>query len=272
MKKITASWVAGLLAIGSVPAGAQSIGIGANPQGSLGYAMASAISAAVSKHAALSARPVGFGGSTVFMPRIDGGLLEFGANNVVDTAFARQGKVTYKKPLANIRVVGRLVPFQAGILVRNDSDIKMVEDLKGRAFSTEYSRQRIAQALVGGMIATAGLDWSDFKGVPVTNFARGIQLLVEGKVDGTDGAPGSGQNREANAKVPLRFLSLTDTPATRRILAERLPGARFDIVKPAQRLPTVRAPVTLVGSCPRAAVSRLARRSCSEKLSEASPL
>lgn len=247
MRILSTVCLASLITVWSMPASSQSIAIGANPQGSLGYAIAAGVAVALSKHTTMTVRPVGFGGATTFMPRIDAGLLEMGANNVIDAVYARRGIITYKKPHPNIRIVSRLVPFQAGIMVRNDSDIKTIQDLKGRRFSTEYSRMKIAEANTGAMIATVGLTWSDFKPVPVSNFVRGIQLLVQGKVDGTNAAPGSGINREANAKVPMRFLSLPNTPASRRILQEHVPGAYFDLVRPAKRMPAVRSPVTLLG-------------------------
>lgn len=246
MRTLIAASVAALITVGSIPANAQSIGIGSNQQGSLAYAIASGVASAVSKNTKLTARPVGFGGSTAFMPRIDAGLLEFGANNLVDTVFAQRGVVTFKKAHPNVRVIARLVPLQVGILVHNDSDITKLEQLKGRPFPTEWSRQKIALATTGGMIALAGLKWSDFKPVPVANFGRGVQMLVEGKVVATNAAPGSGTVREANSKIPMRFLSLPVTPESRRILQQHLPGAEFVLVKPQKRLPAVRAPVNLI--------------------------
>ena len=39
--------------------------------------------------------------------------------------------------------------------------------------------------------AIGNLGWNDIKPVPVVNFAKGIELLASGRVDGANGAPGS---------------------------------------------------------------------------------
>jgi hypothetical protein len=45
----------------------------------------------------------------------------------------------------------------------------------------------------------------------------------------------------------MRFLSLPNTPESRRALQQHVPGAYFTMVKPKKRLPAVRGPVTLIG-------------------------
>jgi len=142
--------------------------------------------------------------------------------------------------------VARLVRFYSGMMVRNDSKIKTVGQLKGRPFPTEFSRQRIVVYTTKAMLATGGLSVADIKPVPVANFARGVQFLVTGKVDGADGAPGSGIIRQANSKRALKFISLDATPANVKILDTILPGASFAQLKPSKRLPTIREKVTLL--------------------------
>lgn len=228
-------------------AAAQSIAIGTNQQGSLNYAIGSGVALTISKRTPLTVRPVGFGGATVFMPRLNKGSIELAVNNIIDLAYAYRGTGTHegtKHP--NIRLVATLVPLYVGLLVRADSDIKSIEDFKGKPFPAEFSRQKIVKFSTEALLATGGLGWKDIKPVPVATFGQSVNYLVTGKVVAANGAPGASIITRANAQRALRFLSVRRTPEIEAKVKKILPGASFVELKPAKRTPTVRGNTTML--------------------------
>lgn len=240
--------ILGALALSSAPALAQPITIATNPTGSLGHAVGLGVAVALTKHSALQPRPVALGGGTAFLPQINAGEMELGTNNSMDTIFALRGHATFEgKPNPNLRTVARLVDFFSGLMIRSDSDIKAVKDFKGRSFPTEFTQQGIVKFTTEAMLATGGLTWNDIRPAPVPNFARGIEMLAAGRVDGANGAPGSAIIQEANARTPIKFLSLVPSPENRAIIDRIIPGAHFAELGPAPHMPEIREKVTILG-------------------------
>jgi len=232
----------------AAPAGAQTLTVATNPQGSVGHAIGLGVAVVIGKHAGVQTLPVALGGGTAFLPQINAGSIELGTNNLVDTNFAVRGHTTFDgKPNPNLRAVARLVDFYAGLMVRADSDIKSAKDFRGRQFPTEFTQQSIVKYTTEAMLATGGLTWNDIKPVPVVNFAKGIELLASGRVDGANGAPGSAIIQEANSRTPIKFISIETTPANQAIIDSIVPGAHFATLEPAPYMPEVREKVTMLG-------------------------
>jgi len=252
MKRTTVSAVlipAGLFFVAMWPNGAaaEAIAIGTNQQGSLNYAIGSGVALAITKRSSLTVRPVGFGGSTVFMPRLNKGSIELAVNNVIDLAYAYRGTGTHKgNPQPNIRLVAKLVPLYVGLLARVDSGIKSIEDFKGKPFPTDFSRQKIVKFSTEALLATAGLGWGDIKPVPVATFGQSVEYLVTGKVVGANGAPGASIVRRANARQRLKFISVQKTPQAQAVVEKILPGASFVDLAPARHMPTIHGKTTLL--------------------------
>ncbi|HUT50576.1 MAG TPA: TAXI family TRAP transporter solute-binding subunit [Alphaproteobacteria bacterium] len=226
----------------------QTVSIGANPQGSVGYAIGSAVAKVISEHSKLNARAIGYGGSSATLPRVDAGSLEMAAQDVISVLWARAGKGIFKgKPRPNIRVVTVLTPFRVGLMVGKDTGIKSIQGLKGQAFPTGFTSQRIISLMLGTWLQMAGMTVKDLKGVPTPNFARGIDYYKAGKVVGGAVAPGSAKVREGNAARPVHYISLPDTPKALEILQRRLPGTYLATVKPARHLAGVDAPTIMLG-------------------------
>lgn len=249
MRRLIIGALAALATIGlAATAGAQTVGIGSLPQGSLGYAIAAAVAKVVSENTDLQARAVGQGGSNVYLPQVSRGELEFGTSNTFEAIFARNGRGNFEgRPQQELRMVTALVPFRAGIMVRRDSDIQTLKDLEGRPFPTDYTSQKLVSVMLDAALAMAGMTVDDLERVPVPNFVKGAELLASKDVDGVLLSPGSAVVAQADAQVGVRFISLPDGPEARAALQETLPSAYLTTVEPGPGAAGVTEPATMMG-------------------------
>ena len=148
-----------VLATGAVAASAvsaQTVGIGTTKGGFTNQAGA-AISKVISQKTDLQMRAQPFGGSSVYVPAMNAGKIEFGLVNELESLYAVTGTGVYpgrKHP--NLRVVSVLIPFRVSIFVKKDSPIKTLADLKGKRVSSGWSSQRIIQPLMDAQFGECG--------------------------------------------------------------------------------------------------------------------
>ncbi len=239
----------GLVLLVALPAWAQKpMGIASLPQGSLGYSIASALAKVGADQANLPMRAVGLGGSSVYVPQINAREIEFGTSNTFEAIFATLGTGNFAgRAHPNVRMVAALQPFQVGIMVRDDSGIRSLQDLKGKSFPVGYSSQKLVGVMQDAIFDAVGIRTGDLDGVPVPNFVKGAEMLAEGTVAGVLLAPGSGVVQKANAQVPMRFVSIPNDPAVEARIRAALPSTSLVLVKPNPRMATIREPVYLLG-------------------------
>jgi len=251
LKKLRVLTLTGALVL-TFLAGAQAqtkpVTIGTLPQGSLGYAIASALASVMTQQGNIRTRVVGQGGSSVYIPQINQGEIEFGTSNTFESIFATQGTGNFAgRANPKIRVAALLVPFSVGLMVRRDSDIRQITDLRGKRFPVGYTRQRLVGIMQQAIFKAVGMSESDIEGIPVPNFVAGANMLAQGRVSGVLLAPGSGVVRRTHAKKAVRFLSIPNRPEVERSIQLALPGTRLVLVKPNKRLPSIASAVYLVG-------------------------
>ena len=83
----------------------------------------------------------------------------------------------------NIRMIGRMVPITTAGLVRLDSDIKTLADVKGKRIPSGYPAQRSVQRVVLSQLAGAGLTEADVRLVPARNIVASADDFAAGKTD-----------------------------------------------------------------------------------------
>ena len=249
MRKFRIATALGIgLAFAAGSAGAQTVSIGALPQGSLSYSIAAAVAKVVGDKAGLKTRAIGIGGGNIYFPQVDQGRLDMSTAAGPEAIFAHNGKGPYEgRRHSNLRVLARLVEFQVGFMVRKDSAIRSVADLKGKRLPSGFTSQKLVGVLVRASLAAEGMSYADVTGVPVPNFVRGTDELVAGRVAASYLAPGSGIVRKAHASIGIRFLPLKEGPGSLSKLQSIAPGAYYTVVKPSKRLPYVTEPTKMVG-------------------------
>jgi uncharacterized protein len=224
----------------------RSLTIGSNPPGTVFYALASGLAKVVSDATPMQMAVQPYTGTSTFMPLLNSGELDFGINNFVDMALAFQGserlKIGGQNPfphIPNVRLVMRGSPFLVGLLVRKDSPIKTIYDIKGKRLTGEYPAQLAVWYNMFGALASAGLTWKDAKVVAVPAANEGVDALVQGRADVTQHALNSAKVREADAAIGVRHLSIDCSLEGEKRLRQAVPGYYPRIVKAGAALAVV---------------------------------
>ncbi|MEP0235751.1 MULTISPECIES: TAXI family TRAP transporter solute-binding subunit [Roseibium] len=209
MKKT--AFAAGLL-LAATGAEAEELRIGTASLGGAFYPMGQSIANLVNKYAGddISMVPVVTGGS-VQNPRLLGaGEVEIAITNNNLAVLAINGKGPYKSGAIDLGAVAALHPSVLHMIVLEDSDIKTIEDLKGK---------RVAVGPAGG--GTLGflnflLPLHDMQLEDMTpsflSYSDGFSQLSDGNVDAAFALSGypAGAVMQASAGNKLRFISFSD--------------------------------------------------------------
>ena len=228
----------------------KSVTLGANPPGSVFYALASGLAKVVSGATPIQVSVQPYTGTTAFLPLINTGELDFGVNNAIDLALCYQGpqrlKIGGRNPFPhtpNARLVMRGSPLMVSLLVRKDSPIKTIHDIRGKRVTGEYPAQLAVWYNVFAALSSAGMTWDDVKVVPVPAGNEGVDALVQGRADVSLHAIGSAKVREADAAVGVRHLSIDCSPQGEERQRKAVPGYYPRWVKPGQ------APAVVEDTC-----------------------
>jgi TRAP transporter TAXI family solute receptor len=116
--------------------------------------------------------------------------------------------------MPNLRVAFTVFPFRVGIIVRANSDIKTVADLKGKRVGTGWTAFRQGIALWNGLLGNAGLSLEDVSPVPTTDLLRAADDFKAGRSDAFMFAVGGPKVAEAHAAIDggVRFLNMDPSP------------------------------------------------------------
>jgi TRAP transporter TAXI family solute receptor len=197
MKASLALLVAATAAVAWADTLPKAVTIGSNPPGTGYYAVASGLAKVVSQGTPMQMAVQPHSGTSTMLPLLNTGEMEFGTINAVDVGLAYRGpgyKVGGRNPFQhspNVRVIQRGSPLLVGLLVRKDSPIKRVQDVKGKRMTGEYPAHLAVWYNMFGHLASAGLGWSDVKVVPVPAVNDGVDALVQGRADVTEHALGA---------------------------------------------------------------------------------
>jgi len=227
-------------------AAAQPLGIGTNPQGTMVYTLGATLAKALLDAANMQSRVQPQSGTGTMVPLVNSGEIDIGFCNAREFYDSFHGVGSSdKRPNPNLRAMAVLFPLQVALMVRNDSPIKSVKDLKGRSNSYGYASQEVIRILLDGLLANAGLTIADMKPVMVPNLVRGVDELMAGRVDVSFFALGQAKVSEADASVGIRFLAVDSDPAAVEAMLKVVKVGYVDKVMPAPNLPGVREPIAV---------------------------
>jgi len=224
--------VAGRLVI-AIAADAQlprEVTLATNPPGTSYYAVASGLAKVVSGAARFQMVVQPYTGTSTMLPLLNTGEVDFGLVNAVDMGLSYRGpdfKIGGRNPFphaSNLRLVMRGSPLVVGLLVRKDSPIRSVHDVRGKRMTGEYPAHLAVWYNMFGHLSSAGLAWQDVRVVPVPAVNDGVDALVQGRADVTEHALGSAKVKEADSAVGVRHVSIDCSPEGERRLRAAVPG------------------------------------------------
>jgi uncharacterized protein len=230
-------------------ASAQTVGIATTPAGSFTHSTGTAIAKVISDQARV--RAVVQASSGHAMPGVEEGAIELGINNYFDVFFFAKGIEDYagggvKK---NTRVIANILPLYVGVMVRNDSDIKKIADLKGKRIGSGFAAQILIDRWWRMVLANGGLSYRDVVPVPAQNVVMAADDYRAGKTDAFLFAIGSAKVKEVAATVGgLRLLPAEIDEQAVQAAAKIAPGAYPFTVQPRLGLEEVRGPTPVLAS------------------------
>jgi TRAP transporter TAXI family solute receptor len=234
-------------ALAASSASAQVVGMGTAKVGWTAQAGA-AISKVMSTQGGMQMRQQTSAGSSVYVPQVSGGQLEFGLANELEAHEAATGTGIYDgRPQPGLRVASVLIPFRVAVFSKQGSDIKMVSDLKGKRVPSGFASQKIIETLMKGQLANAGLSYDDVVQVPAANVAGGADDFAAGKSDVFFFVFGAGKVKETDAKVGgLQVVGIDSSPAAVERMKKHVPPSYALEVKPSPSNLGVMAPVSVM--------------------------
>jgi len=199
---------------GSGQLAAQTVAISTLPPGAINHLQASAIAKAVQENSDLQMRLLTFNSPAAIIGAAENKQAEFAYTSIEEASDAASGTNEYAgKGMKDLRMAFTVFPFRVGIIVRNNSDIKTVADLKGKRIGSGWTGFRQGIALWDGLLANAGLSLKDTTPVPTTDLLRAADDFKSGKSDAFMFAAGGPKVAEANASIDggVRFLNMDDS-------------------------------------------------------------
>lgn len=233
--------VAGIAATLSVSvatcAMAQTVGLGTT-KGGANATIGAGVASVVSKYSGLQMRTEVYSETDRAVTATSLGKLDFGVGNVSQIQLAIEGRfVEGDRPSPNVALVATLQPFLGALLVRDDSGIRSLSDLKGRHVAGGFASHPLSLRLTKSILANGGLTFNDVVVVPASRMPDSWDLFKQGKVDGVLMGVGAGAAKELEATVgKLRYVSWDDSPNALAKVQSDFPGAYFFKIEPTNRI------------------------------------
>ena len=219
------------------------------PPGAISNVQAQVIAKVIQQDSDLQMRVIPFRGNSAVMEAVNSKQVGFSIMDATDATVAVSGINEFKgRQLKNLRIAYTIMPFAVGLMVKKDSDIKTVADMRGRKFPTGWTSFKSGEALSNGILATAGLSLKDVDPVPASNLIQAADDFKAGRSEGTMFAVGAPKVAEVNAALGgIRFLSIDHSPeAVARM--KKIRSEYFPIkLKPRPNLPGIIGPTNLLG-------------------------
>lgn len=190
------------------------IALGTSPTGAAYNSTATGVAKVASQFSPIKVIVKPTAGPNVWAPMLDSGEVHLGVGAGLDAGWAYTGGTGYDKAYKNIRVLlqGNQIVI-GGFIVRADSDIKSIKDLKGKRVASEYGGNKLMHVHATVFLESVGLTWNDVTPVPVTDINNGQKALREGRVDACfGGSPNTATTLETDAAIGVRALNFGDIP------------------------------------------------------------
>lgn len=207
------------------------ITIGTNPAGTHTYAIAAGLAQLLQESGDARATIRPFSGSSVYLPMLHRGELVLGLNTSIDSYLSYNGLEPYSAPMSNLRALGMIFPLRITYMVRADSDLRSIEDLRDQRVVVTFRANAALERLHTSILATGGLTPDDVTPVTVAGLPEAMRMLQEGRADAVPTGLNTALALEVDAALSggVRYLTMGADEAR---LPEGMPGATVATVEP----------------------------------------
>lgn len=161
----------------------------------------------------VTARP--YVGPSAFLPMVNNGELEMGLSSMGEAGAAYNGIDTEAKK--DVRTVARLFAMPFAFVVKKNSGIETIADLKGKRVVLDFVAAGALTSMSQTMLDAAGIKRSDVEVITVSGVGQGIEAVVEGNADAAPGSVSMAAVRKANATVGIKVLNLASEGFEQRL-------------------------------------------------------
>ena len=223
----------GLLIPAYLWAAPSSVSLATHAVGSLYNAQGTAMSVVISKHSPMVVRVRPFAGPPAWIPDMESGEIEFGVVTGTDAATAYQGILLYKRKYPSLRLVMSGGVLRVGFIVKKNTGIKNVSELKGKKIPVDFPGTPISRMGSTAGLASANMTSGDMVKVPVADLGGNVQAFMEGRTDAMWYSVGGPAVQEADSRLSggVRFISLVNTPEANEKVGKIIPGGYISPVK-----------------------------------------
>ncbi len=211
----------------------QVVGLGTTPVGAT-FQLATGVAKVVSDKGGVQMRTQPMAGAAQYAPLVNKGDIDFGISNVPELHYLVKGEVIVdNRPHPDLRMVARLVPWYNGLVVKKDSPLRTLKDLKGQPVPAGFTGNPLGRVLITGYLANAGMTFDDTRQVPVPSFPRMFDAFKQQQTATSIATIGMAQLKEwESALGGVRFLQFDPSPAAAAAVTRHVPHSRVVEVKP----------------------------------------
>lgn len=213
------------------PAPAQQITIGANPAGTHVYAVAAGLAKVLQENRGIRATIRPFSGSSAYLPLLQRGELAVGLNTSIDSYLAYRALPPWEMPMSGLRALGMMFPLPIMYMVRADSDMRRIEDLRDKRVVVTFRANASLAQLHEGILATGGLTLDDVRAMTVAGLPEAMRVLQEGRADAVPTGLNTALSLQVDSALPQGIRYLTMGREESRLPAI-MPGSRVETVEP----------------------------------------
>jgi hypothetical protein len=139
------------------------------------------------------------------------GEVAFTLGDSLSSAWAGDEEAGFKAPLKKLRGISALYPNYIHIVVRADSGVKTLADLKGKRISVGAPKSG-TELNARAILKAAGLSYGDFSKVEYLSYAESVELMKNRQLDVTLLSSGAGVSalRDLATSLEVVFLPVPD--------------------------------------------------------------
>jgi TRAP transporter TAXI family solute receptor len=225
---------------------AQVVGLGTTQVGAT-FQLSTGVAKVISEKSGLQMRTQPMAGAAQYAPLVNRGDIEFGISNVPELHYLTKGEVIVERANPDLRMVARLVPWYTGLVVKKDSAIRSLKDLKGQPVPAGFTGNPLGKVLITGYLANAGMTFEDTRQVPVPAFPRMFDAFKQQQTATSIATIGMAQLKEwESALGGVRFLSFDAAPQAVAAVTRHVPHSYVVEVRPGPGKTGVEAPTNLL--------------------------